>query len=244
MRGLHATDDLSTFGSPNCTDMSYFTKDYVKFFKDLAANNNRDWFQANKKRYEESVKNPFEVFIQDLIKELAKEIPAIKNQQPKNCIFRIYRDVRFGKDKTPYKLNSSAIVSEGGRKDHSSPGMYVELGPNDARVYGGVHMSEKEQLHAIRTHIMENNTAFEKALSGKAFMEVYGGELHGEKNKILPPEFKAAAEKQPYLFNKGFYYFTKMKSGLIATDDLMKEVMKAYKAGKPMQEFFQKAIGK
>lgn len=224
--------------------MSYFTKDYVRFFKDLAANNNRDWFHANKKRYEESVKKPFAAFVQDIINELAKEMPAMKDQQPKNCIFRIHRDIRFSKDKTPYKLNSSAIVSAGGRKDQTSPGMYVELGPNDARVYGGVYMSEKEQLHRIRTYIMKNNAAFEKALSGKAFKDVYGGELHGEKNKILPPEFKAAAEKQPYLFNKGFYYFTKMKPAVIAGNDLKKEVMKAYKAGKPMQDFFQKALGK
>ena len=225
--------------------MKYFTNDFVQFFKELAANNNRDWFAANKKRYEESVKKPFEVFIADLIKQMEKNEPAFKELQPKECIFRIYKDVRFSKDKTPYKHSASAIVAPGGRKSHDKPGLYVELGAEDARIYGGVYMTEKEQLMHIREHIMANEKGFLKALNSKGFKETYGGLLHGEKNKRLPnKELQAAAVKQPYIANKSFYYFTKLKPAVISENNLMQKVLNAYKDGQPMREFLVTAAGK
>ena len=96
--------------------MAYFTKDFTKFLKDLEKNNNREWFNENKKRYEESVKEPFYNFIDEMI----MRINAIDNNvaiQPKDAIFRIYKDVRFSKDKLPYKTQVSAVISPGGRKD-------------------------------------------------------------------------------------------------------------------------------
>ncbi|MCB0818301.1 MAG: DUF2461 family protein, partial [Flavobacteriales bacterium] len=84
--------------------MAWFTADYQRFFKDLAAHNDRDWFHANKKRYETSVKKPFEAFVQELIDRMGK-LDKQYRITPKEAIFRIHRDVRFSNDKTPYKLN-------------------------------------------------------------------------------------------------------------------------------------------
>ena len=115
---------------------SYFSKDFLDFFKELAANNNKDWFDANRKRYDKSVKEPFKAFVADLISESQKIDPSI-DIEAKDAIFRINRDIRFSKDKTPYKLDRSAIISAAGRKDHSIPGFYIALGPDKTYLGGG-----------------------------------------------------------------------------------------------------------
>ena len=107
--------------------MKYFTQDYLDFFKELAANNHKEWFDENRKRYEKSVKDPFKKFVEALIAETHKFDPSV-NIEAKDAIFRINRDIRFSKDKTPYKLDRSAIISSGGRKDHSIPGFYIATG--------------------------------------------------------------------------------------------------------------------
>lgn len=216
------------------------TPDFLQFYKDLAANNNREWFVANKKRYEASVKAPFEAFVQEIIDLLKKENPAI-DLQPKDAIFRINRDVRFSKDKTPYKLCSSAIVSVGGRKDHISPGLYMEVGPEKVAVYGGIYMPEKEQLEAIRKHISANAAQFEALLKDKDFVETYGT-LHGDKNKLLPKEFQEAAKQQPLIYNKAFYFYNHMKAEAALKNDFAAQVMLRYKAGKPMADFLFAAL--
>lgn len=220
--------------------MAYFTDDFVQFFKELAANNNRDWFHANKKRYENSVKKPFENFISDIIAKVREQEPDLK-LEPKEAIFRINRDIRFSKDKTPYKLNTSAIVAKGGRKGMHSPGMYIELNPEEVRVYGGIYMPDKDLLYSVREQITKNLTAFDKAINDKDFKKVYGT-IQGEKNKIIPKEFKEAGEKQPLIYNKAFYYYTKLPVKSITSPKFADEVISAYGAAKPVREFLRKAV--
>ena len=96
--------------------MQYFIPDFIEFFKELAANNNKDWFDINRKRYTDVIKEPFKKFVLDLIVEVGKVNPKIKDIEPKDCIFRINRDIRFSKDKTPYKMNVSALIAPGGKR--------------------------------------------------------------------------------------------------------------------------------
>lgn len=220
--------------------MKYFSIDFTQFFKELAANNHKDWFDENRKRYEKEVKEPFKEFIAALIKEVQKDDRTIQIE-PKDAIFRINRDIRFSKDKTPYKLHCSAVVTRGGKKDKTTPGIYVQLGPEDARIYGGAHMLDKDELYDIREYITQNLTKFNKIISNKAFTSTFG-EIHGETNKVIPKEFKAAASKQPLIYNKSFYYYTKFDPDIIATDKLMPSLMEAYQAGKPMKDFLTKAL--
>lgn len=215
--------------------MKYFNQDYLQFFKDLAANNNRDWFQANKKRYESSVKKPFELFVADLISELKKHDKSI-NIKPSDAIFRINRDIRFSKDKTPYKLNASAVISRDGRKTDGASGVYVELGPEKLALAGGIYMPDKDKLQDIRDGIAKNPKSFMKVLSDKTFVKVWG-ELQGEKNKILPAEHKKVAEVCPYIYNKQFYFWVELEPKIILTDKLMKTVVDHYLAGKPVGDF-------
>ena len=95
--------------------MPYFEKDFLEFFKELEKNNNKDWFDANRKRYEKVIKDPFKAFVQKMIDRM-HELDSSVIIQPKDCIFRINRDIRFSKDKTPYKSNVSAVVGVGGKK--------------------------------------------------------------------------------------------------------------------------------
>ncbi len=222
--------------------MAYFTKDYLDFFKELAANNNKDWFHANKKRYEAAVKNPFNAFVADMVKQTAA-IDKRFEVDPKKAVFRIYRDVRFAKDKTPYKTSMSAAIVPGGRKDAMGvPGMYFEVGPEHFRFYSGLYAPEKDVLHKVREYLVKHSAELDSLIADKTFKTKFG-ELRGEKNKIIPKEFKAAAEKQPYIFNKQFYFYGQLKPNAILKDDFDKQVMDFFAASEPMREFLTKARG-
>lgn len=220
--------------------MKYFTPDYLQFFKDLAANNNRDWFQENKSRYESSVKKPFELFVQDLITLVQKHDKSIQIK-PSEAIFRINRDIRFSKEKTPYKLNCSAVIAQGGRKSNGASGLYVECGPEKLAIAGGVYAPEKEQLQMIRRHIARHPKKLMDLLADKTFKKIWG-ELQGEKNKIIAPEFKAVAEKCPYIYNKQFYLWVELSSKTITGNQLTETIMEHYIAGKEVMNYFSAAL--
>jgi uncharacterized protein (TIGR02453 family) len=221
--------------------MTFFEKDFNDFFNELYLNNNREWFTENKKRYEKSVKKPFEDFISHMIMKV-KELDPDLELTPKEAIFRIYRDIRFSKDKTPYKTQVSAVVGHGGRKNHVKPGMYIQLGQEDARLYCGAYSPNKDQLYAIRNYIVNHMAEFNKELNDTNFKKTFG-EIHGEKNKRLPKEFVEAANEQPLLFNKAFYFFKKYPAEVVQKDNLDKIFMKDYHNGLGMRDFLRKALG-
>jgi uncharacterized protein (TIGR02453 family) len=218
----------------------YFNEDYLNFFKELAPNNHKDWFDENRQRYYKSIKEPFEDFVTSLIEEVQKRDSSIQITY-KDAIFRINRDIRFSKNKEPYKLNRSAIISPNGRKDKAFPGLYIEAGPEHYRVYGGVYQPNKDQLYDIRESIAKNAGKFKKLIEDKRFVDLYG-EVRGDQNKILPKEFKAQAEETPLIFNKQFYWFTEFEPEILESKDLMDVTLKAYEAGKPLMDFFIKAM--
>lgn len=215
--------------------MKYFDKDFLQFFKDLATNNHRDWFQENKKRYESSVKDPFEIFVSDLITYVRKHDKQV-NIKPSEAIFRINKDIRFSKDKTPYKLNTSAVVAEGGRKSTGASGIYIELGPEKVGLAGGIYMPDKELLQSIREMIAKNPKALMKALEDKKFKSVWG-DLQGERNKVIPAEFRETAITCPYILNKQFYYWVELDPKLIISDKLMPTMHEHYEASKVMSHY-------
>ena len=221
--------------------MTYFTKEFNSFFADLAKNNKTEWFHANKKRYEEFVKEPFEEFVAEMISRMQKEDPEI-NILPKEAIFRINRDLRFSKDKKPYKEWVSAVISKSGKKDKSYPGIYFHIGKKGLMLGGGMHMLEKEDLDKVRHYIQKNSAEFTRLVEEKNFKKMFGG-LKGEKNKVLPEEYKKDAEKQPYLFNKAFYFIAEYKDPkVILKSDLAEFIMTHYKSGKGLSNFLKKAI--
>lgn len=221
--------------------MTILKKDFVDFYKELAANNNKDWFDLNRKRYEESVKKPFAAFVQDFINEMAKSNPVYKELTASECIFRINRDIRFSKDKTPYKLFSSAVISPNGKKSDSVHGIYFELNPEAVRVYGGIYEIDKERLMQVREGIAGHLKEFRSIIDSKAFVSTFG-EILGDKNKIIPAEFKEAAQKEPLLFNKQFYVMCEFPADLITSPDLLKTLRNCYEVIMPLEQFFNQFI--
>ncbi len=220
--------------------MKYFNQDFIDFFSELNKNNNRDWFNSNKQRYIESVKDPFYHFVEELIHNIHDDEKSI-NLTPKEAIFRIYKDVRFSKDKLPYKTTTSAIISPGGRKDFTTPGIYVEMDFNGIRFYGGAYFLEKNQLQNLREYIAGNLKQFQKLLNEKNFKSKFG-ELRGEQNKRIPKEFVEIAEQEPLMMNKQFYFVAELGPKKITSPTLVETLMKLYAIGKPMNKFLVKGI--
>ena len=221
-------------------NMSFFNKDFISFFEDLEKNNDRDWFKANKKRYEESVRFPFEMFIGKLVSMIQDDDPEVR-MEPKEGIFRIYRDVRFSKDKRPYKTTASALISPFGRKRMDFPGIYIELSTNGIQFYGGAYFLEKDALERLRRTIIKENNKFNSLIQDKSFKNNFG-DILGEKNKRLPAEFQKDAEKIPYLYNKQFFYGKKLPEKEILNPGLDQIIFDLYLAGKPFNSFLKSAI--
>jgi len=221
--------------------MKFFQEDFLHFFIELAPNNHKDWFDANRKRYENSVKEPFKDFVTHLIRKMAEKDPAFKDLEAKDCIFRINRDIRFSKDKQPYKLQVSAVIAPEGKKSKAINGVYFELGPEKLRVYGGIYEIEKDDLLIVREGIADNLKKFKKAYENPVFQKVYG-EIRGEKNKIIPKTLQEAAAKEPLIFNKQWYFYTEFEPEIILADNLDEIILNCYEAGRPVEEFFNELI--
>ena len=126
-------------------------KDILQFLADLKENNHREWFDANRQRYQK-VKVQFEKFVTGLTGELALIDTSIGLLDAKNCVFRIFRDVRFSKDKQPYKTNFGAFIANGGRKSPRA-GYYIHIEPGESMAGGGIYMPEAEVLKKVRNEI-------------------------------------------------------------------------------------------
>ena len=172
--------------------MQYFTEGFNNFFKGLAPNNHKDWFHENKKAYEKDVKKAFAKFLGDLIQNIREKYDPELDLEVKNAVFRINRDIRFSKDKTPYKLQVSAVVSRGGRKDMQYPGMYIQFGVGEIWLGGGMYRPEKQNLQLIREHMARNPEQVKKLKADKKFNTIYEA-IQGEQNKRIPKDFKEAA---------------------------------------------------
>ena len=220
--------------------MIYFDKDFFQFFKDLSQNNNRDWFMENKKRYENTVKVPFLNFLEALIDAL-QEVEGSIPHTAKEAMMRINRDTRFSKDKTPYKDHLAAIISSHGKRNMRYPGMYVQINQDGLSMYSGCYQLEKEDLLAVRTHIKDHLSEFNGLINEPTFISTFG-EIQGEKNKRLAPEFAALIEEQPLIANKGFYFFKKYPSGSVIKDGLVDHLIKDYRVGFPLGQFLTEGI--
>ena len=221
--------------------MTYFTPDFLQFFKELAANNHKEWFDKNRTRYENVVKIPMQNFVQDLINETAKKDKSIKIG-PKDAIFRINKDVRFSKDKSPYKLHTSALISPAGKGEKDFPGLYIELGPEHFQIYQGAYFIESPKLAQLRKYMVKNISKFNGLVNDKEFKKRYT-KVEGEDQLRLPAEFKAASEKQPLIAKKQFYWGISLDPETILKKDLIKIVMKHFETGNELVNFLAKGLG-
>ena len=215
-------------------------KSALQFLEALAANNNRDWFQANKKRYEQELRDPWKAFVTEVLKRLETVHPDFQGIEAKDCIFRIHRDTRFSADKTPYKLNVSAGISSGGKKS-SEPGVYLQASPAGWVVGGGAYWLEKHELQAVREAIAAAPDEWKKRVHRGEFARVFGSP-QGDRNKRLPAEFRAAAEHSPDIALKQFYYMSERPLSELTSDRALDGIMESVTAAEPVRTFLRKAL--
>ena len=222
--------------------MNYFDPAFINFFKELTKNNKTEWFNDNRKEYEKEVKEPFAVFVEEMIQRIRKYEPEIKIKSSE-AIMRINKDIRFSKDKTPYNIYVAANISVFGKKDKSYPGFYFQFSHDKIIIFGGAYMIETDTLKKIRTYIAKNRKDFSIAYNDKNFKEKFGV-IQGEKHKRVPEEFQNIAVKEPLILNKQFYYTAELKSNILLKNELPDKLMEYYLAGKKLSDFLKLALKK
>lgn len=220
--------------------MATISPETLKFLADLDKNNNREWFLANKKRYEVAKKN-FAAFVDELIQRIAKFDPAVGDLTAKDCTFRINRDIRFSNDKSPYKNNMGAGISKGGKKMVSA-GYYFHLQPGNVFLAGGCWMPEGENLKKIRDAIDYDFEGFEKIVASKEAKKLFG-ELSDEgKLKTAPKGYPKDHPAIEYLKHKSFVFYQQLNAKEAGTDAFLDKVVVGFKAIKPLNDFLNEAL--
>jgi len=213
----------------------------LTFLARLAKNNNRDWFEKNKGDYLQAKEN-YEAFVARWLEELIKFNPELAGLDPKKLVFRIYRDVRFSKDKSPYKINMGAGVSANGKMEQE-PGYYLHIQPgNQSFLAGGMYMPDPANLAKIRQEIDYNPETVVGILKDKKFRKWYNGLDNFDQLKTVP---KGYAKDHPHLDllkNKSFivsHYFSDKE---VKDKKFLKQVTEAARAIKPLNDFLKAAI--
>ena len=215
----------------------------LKFLKDLKKNNNKSWFEKNREIYE-TAKADFANFIQEVINQHGKKDTSIKNLVAKDCLFRINRDVRFSKDKSPYKSNFGASINKGGRKALYSAGYYFQVQPGRNFAGGGIWMPEPNELKKIRQEIDYNFTDFKKIIGAKKFKSVYG-DLDRSAEFLLrrvPKGYEPDNPAADYLKLKSFVAISFFSDADLTSKDLVKKTVAAFEALQPLIEFINNGI--
>jgi uncharacterized protein (TIGR02453 family) len=218
------------------------TKEYFDFFAELEKNNNKEWFDKNRKRYAKHVKEPFKKLVSDLITEVSFIDSDIATLEPKNAIFRINRDIRFSNDKTPYKTFNGAVIAPKGKKDHTTPGIYVELNSKGMNIYGGVWKPDKDQLLSIRNSIAADTEGFLDVINGEEFQKHFGGLMESDRHKRLPKHLQHAAEIEPAIYKKSFVYKSSETFKSKKNPNIIDAVMIKYLAAKPVADWLKEAM--
>ena len=212
------------------------TEAFYEFFIELSANNQKSWFDENRARYEREVKALFLTFVESILVKMAAVDGRFSGMEAKQCIFRINKDIRFSKDKTPYKLHCAAAIQIGGRKEMGAGGLYIQLGPEECGLYSGVYMPEKDELMRIRGLIAGDLEGFNRVITDKAFVK-YFGTVRGEKNKRIDTAWGAAAAEQPLIFNKQFYIQHSVEAEDTLRSDFDDYVVEVWKASRGFNVF-------
>jgi uncharacterized protein (TIGR02453 family) len=213
----------------------------LKFLKRLAKNNNRVWFEKNKPVYLEA-KEGFDQFLEKLLEELIKLDEGLAGLNPKKLAFRIYRDVRFSKDKKPYKVNMGAGFSPGG-KMIQEPGYYLHIQPgNKSFLAGGLYMPDADNMTKIRQEIDYNTETLLKILNDRKFKKFFPSLDVFDKLKTAP---KGYAKDHPHielLKHKSFIVSHLFTDKEVKSKKFVKQVAETAKIIKPLNDFLKDAI--
>ena len=206
----------------------------LDFLTKLSTNNNREWFNENKNLYTEAQGKVLK-FVEHLIAEIAKFDEEISKIDAKKSLFRIYRDTRFSKDKSPYKTNFGSAFGIG--KGHKKGGYYLHIEPGKSFLAGGVYQPEPAVLKEIRKEISTFGDDFLKVVEAKDFKKYFGELDQGAKLVKVPQGFEKDDKMAEFLKLKNFIVMYPLKDGDLMDEFAAKNFAKIYKAMKPLNDF-------
>ena len=212
----------------------------LKFLKDLKKNNNKPWFEKNKDLYL-GAKEDIELLVEQVIEGFGKIDPDIANLQPKDCTYRIYRDVRFSKDKTPYKINMGAYLNRGGKKAPTA-GYYMHIEPGRSMAGGGLWMPLAPELNKVRQEIDYSLSEWNSIVTARAFKKTFSEGLEKEDQLSRPP--KGYEEGNPaieFLKLKSFIVTRSFTDAEVQSKSFAKELVKTFESMKDFVYFLNRA---
>ncbi len=218
-----------------------FPKTTLPFFQKLAKNNNREWFEANKAVYESEVKAPMLALVDAIGRDMIDYAPEFIPEDLKKAIFRIYRDVRFSKDKTPYKTNIAAAFRRQGLGKNEGASFYVHLDNQEFLVAAGIYMPDPDLLRRLRAHVERHHERLRAIVNDKPRRKLVG-DLQGDVMTRLPKGFLPGHPAEDLLKRKMYIYWTEMPPALAETPKALGEVTKRFRAMAPLVYFLNEAL--
>jgi uncharacterized protein (TIGR02453 family) len=215
-------------------------KKSLSFIGDLKNNNHKEWFHANRPRYEKA-RNEFLAFVEALVNGIQTFDPSIGPIEPKNTVFRINRDIRFSNDKSPYKTNFGTFIVPGGKKSGNA-GYYFHLEPGNSFAGGGVYHPMPDVLKKIRNEVYENAEEFQGIIKDEAFYD-YFGELYDDRLKTPPKGYPKDFEHIELLKYKSYTVWRNFDDSMVTGAGLLEETLKAFKLMYPLNKFINYSIG-
>lgn len=211
----------------------------IPFLRSLSENNNREWFETNRKHYDIAKTELLEI-VTGLILEIKKFDPDLGDPDPAKCLFRIYRDVRFSHDKSPYKTYMSAFISKGG-KGFQGSGYYIHFEPDKSFAGGGIYGPQTVVQQAIRNEIYFNAPEFESIITKPSFVKTYGSimqEKYSRLPKGFPPEF-AYGELLKY---KHYVASCEIPADILQKIEVQSFTTKVFLELQPFNQFLNRAL--
>lgn len=211
----------------------------LQFLKALELHNQREWFDANRSQYEKT-RNVFLDITAWLIDEIRKFDPEVPLLQPKECMFRIFRDVRFSNDKRPFKTNYGSYIARGGRKSGFA-GYYLHVQPGEYFLSGGVYMPSAENLLAIRQEIYYHPEEYLQIIENKSFTSVFD-QHYFDPLKTAPKGFPKDWEHIGLIKNRSFGFGRSLAEKELLSGDFLEKSVPVFKELLPLNHFFNRAI--
>jgi uncharacterized protein (TIGR02453 family) len=219
-----------------------FPQEGIDFFRSLARNNRREWFQPRKAVFEEQVKQPMRLLVEQVNHALHGFAPDYVTE-PEKAIYRIYRDTRFSNDKTPYKDHIAASFHRQTGVAHGNGGYYFQVSHKSVGLGGGIYMPEPETLLAIRNHIAARHEELRKILASRAVRTLFS-KLEGQQLSRVPKGFSADHPAADLLRYKYFILWAELPADLATKPELLRTLLKHFRAMVPFLNFLTEPLGR
>jgi len=211
----------------------------LSFLQELNKNNNRDWFTAHKEQYLEA-KDSMEWLVNQVIQEISEFDSSISDQEAKKCVYRIYRDVRFSKNKAPYKNNMGSFIVSGGKKSGKA-GYYVHIEPGASFIGGGMYLPESKILKSIREEVMYGIDEFNQIINDADFKTIFGN-IYGEKLKRPPKGFPADFNDIELLKLKSYALVHHVSDEEVQQEDFITKIKEVFRKMAPFNHFLNRVF--